>query len=66
MINLPPAAGRGFFMMDFKIGDRVKFKDAAGEGQVVKIIGSQIWVQDGFGFDRAYEAFELILKEQEL
>ena len=28
-----PAAGRGFFMMDFKIGDRVKFKDAAGEGQ---------------------------------
>ena len=66
MINLTPAAGRGFFMMDFKIGDRVKFKDAAGEGQVVKIIGSQIWVQDGFGFDRAYEAFELILKEQEL
>ena len=50
-------------MMEFKIGDRVKFKDAAGEGLVVKITGSEIWVEDGFGFDRPYEAFELLPKE---
>ena len=51
-------------MIEFKVGNRVKFKDASGEGQVVKIIGSEIWVEDGFGFDRPYEAFELLLKEE--
>jgi len=53
-------------MMEFKIGDSVKFKDAAGEGLVVKIVGSEIWVEDGFGFDRPYEAYELLLKEQSM
>lgn len=53
-------------MMEFKIGDRVKFKDAAGEGLVVKITGSEIWVEDGFGFDRPYEAYELLLKVEGL
>ena len=66
MINLTPAAGRGFFMKEFKIGDRVKFKDAVGEGLVVKTVGSKIWVQDGFGFDRVYEAIDLLPIAEEI
>ena len=61
MINITPAIGRGFFIMEFKIGDRVKFKDAVGEGLVVKTDGSEIWVQDSFGFEEVYEAIDLLL-----
>ena len=45
----------------FELGQRIKFKDAAGGGEVCKVQGNAVWVKDAFGFETQYDASELLL-----
>ena len=47
-------------MREIKVGDRVKFLNEVGEGEVLEIKGQNIVVEDEDGFDREYNIKELI------
>lgn len=46
--------------MEFRIGQQITFKDAAGKAVVKAISGDVITVEDMFGFDHEYDAKELL------
>ena len=46
--------------MEYKKGDKVRFKDAAGIAVVSRIVGNIIYIEDDAGFEHEYESHELL------
>ena len=46
--------------MEYKEGDKVRYKDAAGIGVVSRIVGNIIYIEDDAGFEHEYESHELL------
>lgn len=49
--------------MPFKVGDKVRFLNEVGEGEVIKIDLPQIWVVDENGFETVYHRNQLVTKK---
>tara|TARA_B100000497_G_scaffold116321_1_gene140599 strand:- start:488 stop:997 length:510 start_codon:yes stop_codon:yes gene_type:complete len=46
--------------MEYKKGDKVRFKDAAGIAVVSRIVGNIIYIEDDAGFEHEYQSHELL------